>query len=711
MLKSFRDFKIYVLNEEVVKNDSSAEFLITYEDDRNMAQRIYDNIMKASEEPEAKAKGDELISKGDSVIQSTWQKAWEKRIAAKVDEGKLKKEEGWYTGKGAWRINSNKAVKIGLKPDWMEWEDSLHNEIIEAYFPELLKEEPEKPKEEEELSDINIDDVISGNGLDQEVEEPEYVMASESINLKKFKYIKPIYEAEEDFTLGPPPESTEGEANVYTPDMLLKKLKRNFNMSQRKNVMIWGAPGVGKTQIVKQVAREIQKEAGGHDKLPVIVVSLSQMMPTDLNGVPLLIDKGGEGTEKTVIPGSMEGKIGQASTIPAWLPGLTDSAQGILFFDEINRADPDMLGACLTLLLDREAASGKYHMPTGWRVWAAGNRGMDTPNVTPLGPAISARFKGGHVHLVPTMKDWKDWARSEFGLFYPEDAEKPIQEFYIPDEFFAYLDHIEDGKGNPKYFDLKGDPVKTEFKQFYRFDKAKLTSGEEGVAVGYPSPRSWAVAWATIYDLFLRENAVEGTQFRDKVKESDYSDDKMKGLAAISYVLQDKEATQVMKMELGDVVGAIAAQDFMSYIKVLRRHSDAKGTINEKINNIFKDPSKPRPLVDIPPVNISERHAIESLIESHVKSMDTSMTMDNFLNWCDYMIELVKEKKVDTGEASSHVKEIIELNDTMVKLATGAAQALVDFKQKGNQSKKAVALRFKVFAETFREMMSGFKGL
>ena len=638
------------------------------------------------------------ISGGETGL-TAWQKAWAERKS--LDEGELRKEGGWYFGKGAWRINSNKAVKIGKKPSWMEWEDPLHDEIIENFFPELLKEKGEEPTsatdvESDELSNIDLPDWVYSEA------EKEKELATLGENKShQMKHLRRIVEQDE-FTLGPP-ISTEGEANVYTPEMLMRKLVRNYNMGSRKNVMIWGAPGVGKTQIVKQAAREIAKQKN-MSSLPVMVVTLAQMMPTDLGGVPLLYDATaeGKGSEKMVLPAEMEGKVKQGYTIPAWLPGLQDADEGILFFDEINRADQDMLAASLTLLLDREAAGGKYNMPAGWRIWAAGNREMDGP-VKPLEAAVASRFLGGHVHLVPTIESWIDWARSDKGFFYPEGSDV-VEQWYIPDEFIAYLKHAESGKGSMKFFDIKGKEIKTEFKQFYRYDKAKLSAGGEGVAVGFPTPRNWAAAWSTIYDQFMTLDKYQSRLVGDSAP----GDPREQGIAAIGLILQDPEDSQDMELELGDVVGQAAAKDFMSYVKILRRHSDKNGTINEKVDNVFKDPSKPRPLVDIPPVNTSERDKILSLILSKVENKGDDLTVKDYLNWTKYCVDLVNGGKADSGELGAHVKSVNTSTEKAKETAKKVFSASLMFKKTGDGKLRELALAIKPFEDLFREILHDF---
>jgi len=65
------------------------------------------------------------------------------------------------------------------------------------------------------------------------------------------------------------------------PSRILALLEREFLASRdgaHTPVMLWGPPGVGKSQLVGQ--------AGARHAAPVIDVRLAQMEPTDLRGIP-----------------------------------------------------------------------------------------------------------------------------------------------------------------------------------------------------------------------------------------------------------------------------------------------------------------------------------------------------------------------------------------------------------------------------------------
>ena len=69
------------------------------------------------------------------------------------------------------------------------------------------------------------------------------------------------------------------------PAQLATILDREFLSTQDGHhtpVMLWGPPGVGKSQIIAQVAAR-------HDA-PMIDIRLSQMEPSDLRGIPFRIE-------------------------------------------------------------------------------------------------------------------------------------------------------------------------------------------------------------------------------------------------------------------------------------------------------------------------------------------------------------------------------------------------------------------------------------
>lgn len=146
-------------------------------------------------------------------------------------------------------------------------------------------------------------------------------------------------------------------------------------------VMLWGPPGVGKSQIVAQV--------GQRHNVPVIDIRLSQMEPSDLRGIPF-----------------REGNLVEWAT-PAMLPEVQrHGAQGVLFLDEITSAVPSVSAAAYQLILDRRL--GDYSVPEGWAIFAAGNRQGDRGVTYTMPAPLANRFSHFEVDL--NLDDWVAWA-------------------------------------------------------------------------------------------------------------------------------------------------------------------------------------------------------------------------------------------------------------------------------------------------------------
>jgi hypothetical protein len=168
------------------------------------------------------------------------------------------------------------------------------------------------------------------------------------------------------------------------PAQLLTVLDREF-LSAREGhhtpVMLWGPPGIGKSQIIAQVAKR--------HAAPMIDIRLSQMEPTDLRGIPFRI----------------ENRVEWA--VPSMLPDAErHGPAGILFLDEITSAPPSVSAAAYQLILDRRL--GDYEVPAGWAIFAAGNRQGDRGVTYTMPAPLANRFS--HFEVESNIDDWVNWA-------------------------------------------------------------------------------------------------------------------------------------------------------------------------------------------------------------------------------------------------------------------------------------------------------------
>jgi hypothetical protein len=146
-------------------------------------------------------------------------------------------------------------------------------------------------------------------------------------------------------------------------------------------VMLWGPPGVGKSQIVAQVAQR--------HGVKLIDIRLSQMEPSDLRGIPFRSENSVEWA------------------VPAMLPNAKrHGEEGILFLDEITSAPPSVSAAAYQLILDRKL--GEYEVPRGWAIIAAGNRQGDRGVTYSMPAPLANRFS--HYEVDINLDDWVAWA-------------------------------------------------------------------------------------------------------------------------------------------------------------------------------------------------------------------------------------------------------------------------------------------------------------
>jgi hypothetical protein len=147
---------------------------------------------------------------------------------------------------------------------------------------------------------------------------------------------------------------------------------------KKRSIMLWGQPGIGKSDIVKSIAKE--------NNMDFIDLRLLLFDPTDLKGMY----------------GIREDKLVWLK--PPMLP--TKNGGGILFLDELTSAPPTVQGAAYQLVLDRKC--GEYELPDNWVIIAASNNLEDKSLVYSMPTALLNRFV--HYTLKTDFDDWKEWA-------------------------------------------------------------------------------------------------------------------------------------------------------------------------------------------------------------------------------------------------------------------------------------------------------------
>ena len=191
----------------------------------------------------------------------------------------------------------------------------------------------------------------------------------------------------------------ESGALAITVDNMVEMLSKSYislvesNTPLKKfpSVMLWGPPGVGKSQGIRQVAKEVADKTG--KKVEITDVRLLLFNPVDLRGIPT---------------------ANEDKTLAVWLKPkifqMDDSQEviNILFLDEISAAPQSVQAAAYQITLDRTV--GEHRLPDNCIVIAAGNRVTDRSVAYAMPKALANRLC--HIEISHDSKSWHDWAIS-----------------------------------------------------------------------------------------------------------------------------------------------------------------------------------------------------------------------------------------------------------------------------------------------------------
>lgn len=241
-----------------------------------------------------------------------------------------------------------------------------------------------------------------------------------------------------------------------------------INFPVTESILICGDQGRGKSAVVK--------EAGALMGIPVVDFRLSQNDVGDLKGMPYAV----QGRTVFMPPEWVPLTEEDATTIKKLLNLTNDISlgkfgdQGIIFFDEINRATREVQQACFEYVLDRRM--NLRSLPKGWRVVSAVNDDDDIYNVNTMDPAFLSRFFV--IKFEPTQQEWFSY------------AEKAELHPAVVDFLRRYPDFLDPTKESLKEAAARGLTKVCDRRSWTKFSATLKKLGEDAAAGKRPDPLS-----------------------------------------------------------------------------------------------------------------------------------------------------------------------------------------------------------------------------
>ena len=198
--------------------------------------------------------------------------------------------------------------------------------------------------------------------------------------------------------------------NAMEETITLKQAKKLVQcMADEQSFLLLSPPGVGKSEMVYQAAREVG--------IPCRSLLGTQIAPEDVSGIPRI--------------------IGERSVFCPPRVLLPENPEPFcLFLDELPACAPDVQKAFYSLLLERRL--GEHALPAGTWVVAAGNRQQDRALVRSMSSALVNRVT--IMHLRVDADEWQEWAARHairadirnFISFMPEALMRPVPTEPVP---------------------------------------------------------------------------------------------------------------------------------------------------------------------------------------------------------------------------------------------------------------------------------------
>ena len=247
-------------------------------------------------------------------------------------------------------------------------------------------------------------------------------------------------------------------------------------LDRQRPIFLMGPPGIGKTAIMEQIARELG--------VGLVSYSMTHHTRQSAIGLPFIATKNYGGKEYSVSEYTMSEII--ASVYDRMEE--TGVKEGILFLDEINCVSETLAPAMLQFLQFK--IFGRHRVPDGWIVVTAGNPSEYNNSVHEFDIVTWDRLK--RIDIEPDYKAWKEYAL--------ETMVHPAIRSYldIKESDFYRVEASVDGR---TFVTARGWSDLSDMLRLY--EKHALTVDRE-LIVQYLQNKEVAKSFALYYDLFRK---------------------------------------------------------------------------------------------------------------------------------------------------------------------------------------------------------------
>ena len=163
---------------------------------------------------------------------------------------------------------------------------------------------------------------------------------------------------------------------------------------RQRPVLLMGPPGVGKTQIMEQISREME--------IGLVSYTITHHTRQSAIGLPYIVERQYGGRKMSVTEYTMSEIVASVYRKIE----KTGLREGILFIDEINCVSETLAPAMLQFLQCK--TFGSHEIPQGWIIVAAGNPPEYNKSVREFDVVTLDRIK--MIPVEPDYQVWKEYA-------------------------------------------------------------------------------------------------------------------------------------------------------------------------------------------------------------------------------------------------------------------------------------------------------------